>query len=240
MSLAHVKNWAEFQHYKDRSPPWIKLHRAILDDFKFSSLPLASKALAPLIWLLAAETQDGSFEADADYLAFRLRWRVQDVTVGLSALFEKGFLIPASGVLAPCKQVATPETEGETEREKDFAQQAAQFEVFWKAYPNKKGRTQAEKFWKRDKLTPLLPTLLADVAARKRSDPDWLRGAIPYGSTYLNQSRWRDELAADALPASSPASNPGGVSPRLSPEEEARRKVEALAEMRRQYPEMNL
>ena len=28
-----IKNWAQFQHFKDRSPPWIKLHREFLDDY---------------------------------------------------------------------------------------------------------------------------------------------------------------------------------------------------------------
>ena len=26
------KNWSQFQHYKGRRPPWIKLHRALLDE----------------------------------------------------------------------------------------------------------------------------------------------------------------------------------------------------------------
>ena len=59
--LLITKNWAEFQHYKDRSPPWIKLHKELLDDRQYQSLPLASRALAPMLWLLASETKDGSF-----------------------------------------------------------------------------------------------------------------------------------------------------------------------------------
>lgn len=117
MATGKVKNWSAFQHYKDRSPPWIKLHRELLDDFAFTSLPLASKALAPLLWLLAAETQDGSVSLDAEWLAWRLRIAVSDVEAGLSPLIEKGFLIPDSKALAKRKQVAIPETEGETERE---------------------------------------------------------------------------------------------------------------------------
>ena len=117
MATGKVKNWAAFQHYKDRSPPWIKLHRELLDDFAFTSLPLASKALAPLLWLLAAETQDGSVSLDAEWLAWRLRIAVSDVEAGLSPLIEKGFLIPDSKALAKRKHVAIPEGEGETERE---------------------------------------------------------------------------------------------------------------------------
>jgi hypothetical protein len=57
------KNWKSFQHYKDRAPPWIKLHKTLLDDFKFSRLPLASRALAPCIWLLASEYEGGEINA---------------------------------------------------------------------------------------------------------------------------------------------------------------------------------
>ena len=46
------KNWHSFQHYKDRDPTWIKLHKKLLDDYEFQSLPLASRALAPMLWLL--------------------------------------------------------------------------------------------------------------------------------------------------------------------------------------------
>jgi hypothetical protein len=37
------KKWNEFQHYRDRDPTWIKLHKRLLDDCEFQSMPLASK-----------------------------------------------------------------------------------------------------------------------------------------------------------------------------------------------------
>lgn len=51
------KNWKDLQHYRDRKPAWIKLHGAIPDDFEYFRLPVASQALAPLLWLLAHETR---------------------------------------------------------------------------------------------------------------------------------------------------------------------------------------
>ena len=129
MQQGHIKNWAEFQHYKDRSPPWIKLHRALLDDFQFTSLPLASKALAPLLWLLAAESKDGAVSIEAEWLAWRLRIDVSDVAAGLSPLIERGFVIVASKSLAKRKQVAPEscsegEGEGETEGEASASKRA--------------------------------------------------------------------------------------------------------------------
>lgn len=110
-----VKNWRVFQHYKDRSPPWIKLQKSLLDDFDFQMLPIASKALAPMLWLLASEHEDGSIDADPRRIAFRLRWPEADIIAGLKPLIDGGFLFVASGALAPCLQDATPETETETE-----------------------------------------------------------------------------------------------------------------------------
>jgi hypothetical protein len=66
-----IKNWANFQHFKDRRPPWIKLYRDILDDIEWHQLdPLASKVLV-MCWLIASEN-DGVLP-DLKVLAFRLR-----------------------------------------------------------------------------------------------------------------------------------------------------------------------
>lgn len=58
MDYIQVKNWEDFQHYKDRTPPWIKLYNHLLDDFEFSCLPDASKAHLLSIWLLASRTNN--------------------------------------------------------------------------------------------------------------------------------------------------------------------------------------
>jgi hypothetical protein len=113
--ILRPKNWSKCQHYKDRNPPWIKLHRDLLNDRDFMCLPIASKAIAPLLWLLASESKTGEFNANVIELAFRLRMTEKEVNDGLNPLISKGFFVDASGVLAECLQVAIPETE--TERE---------------------------------------------------------------------------------------------------------------------------
>ena len=111
------KNWDQFQHYKDRCPPWIKLHREILNDRAFMMLPIESKALAPMLWLLASESKDGSFDGSIEELAFRLRLTNEQVAKGLKPLIDNSFFVDDSEMLAECLQVATPETERETEKE---------------------------------------------------------------------------------------------------------------------------
>lgn len=135
---AQVSKWGEFQHYKNRVPPWIKLHRSWLDDFDFQCLPLASKALAPCIWLLASESTEGVVRVDIAYLAFRLRMPEHEVKDGLKPLIERNFLEPLEGdansLLAACLQDACPETEGETEAEGESLGQTGQV-------PNLVGKT---------------------------------------------------------------------------------------------------
>src|SRR6266478_6294957 len=113
-----VKNWSKFQHYKHRRPPWIKLHHELLDDCDFQGLPVASKALAPMLWLLASENTDGTIRMESKHLAFRLRMTDSELTDALNPLIQAGFFEDASAALATCLQRATPETETETETEK--------------------------------------------------------------------------------------------------------------------------
>ena len=117
--LMRPKSWGDFQHYKDRFPPWIKLHRSLLTDREFMCLPIASKALAPLLWLLASESKDGSFDGSLDELQFRLHISRKDYEDGIKPLIDKGFFIVDSEVLADCLQVATPERETEIETKRE-------------------------------------------------------------------------------------------------------------------------
>jgi hypothetical protein len=49
-----IKGFEKHQHYKNRNPPWIKLHRSTLSDYAFGCLQDASKAHLMLLWLLAS------------------------------------------------------------------------------------------------------------------------------------------------------------------------------------------
>ena len=76
----------------------------------------------------------------------------------------------------------------------------ADFDVFWESYPMKKGKTKAEEHWHRIK--PDLSEVMASLEmqkkerlwleSQKRFVPEW-----PYGSTWVNQQRWRDGYDPD-------------------------------------------
>jgi len=112
-----VPNWREFQHYKNRRPPWIKLHRTLLDNYEYHQLPLASRALAPCLWLIASDDENGVIECASEALAFRLRVTEEDLLQALKHLVDRGFFVDASNSLAKRSQLAMPEREGEGEGE---------------------------------------------------------------------------------------------------------------------------
>ncbi len=62
-----IREWGEFQHYKDRDPPWIKLHRKLLTSRTWVGSDDASRVLAIALMLLAAGT-DNKIPADPAYL----------------------------------------------------------------------------------------------------------------------------------------------------------------------------
>ena len=80
------------------------------------------------------------------------------------------------------------------------------FADFWAAYPNKKGKAEAEKRWKADRLDEMADTIIQHIHLMMAEDDGWQRGYAPMGSTYLNQKRWTDvpqaaPLAARAQPS---------------------------------------
>lgn len=88
--ILRVKNWREFQHYKGRRPPWIKLHHGLLDNRAFLQLPIASRALAPMLWLIASE-RDGEIPDAISEITFRLRMSEQDARDALAPLLAGEF-----------------------------------------------------------------------------------------------------------------------------------------------------
>ena len=71
------------------------------------------------------------------------------------------------------------------------------FEVFWKAYPKRKSKGDAEKvFAKVNPDDKLLSTMVATIERAKKSE-DWQKDGgkfIPYPATWLNAKGWEDEF----------------------------------------------
>ena len=110
-----IKNWSQFQHFKDRRPPWIKLYRDILDDIEWHSLDPQSSKVLVMCWLIASENEGRL--PDMKTLAFRLRMSEKNTSesiIKLSHWLEQDDI----GVISERYQDDLPETERETEKEK--------------------------------------------------------------------------------------------------------------------------
>ena len=198
-----VKNLEKYQHYKDRCPPWIKLHRDILRDYEFSCLQDASKLHLIMIWVLASQT-DNRVPNDAQWIQQQIGAKSR---VDLKSLIEHGFLIveqDASKVLAECEHVAIAETEKEAEIETETepplppAGDLYDFEAFWDAYPKgrKVGKHAALKAWRKIKPSQSLMNHIV-IAITEQASNGHFKGSrgedfIPLPATWLNQGRWKD------------------------------------------------
>lgn len=127
MQFFRVKNWGNLQHYRNRTPPWIKLYNDLLEDYEFACLQDASKLHLIMIWLLASRNNNR--------LPYDERWIRRkigvDQEVNLDELMAHGFIELEFSNDAACDEVlqdaSTPpatgkrdddlEGEGEGERE---------------------------------------------------------------------------------------------------------------------------
>ena len=110
-----VKKWAQFQHYKDRNPPWIKLHFSLLASKDWVTLDDASRVLA-IVCMLIASRNGGQIDGSEAGLAYLRRVAYLNKKPDLTTLIQCGFLESASN---PEQKIpnARPETETETYKE---------------------------------------------------------------------------------------------------------------------------
>jgi len=120
-----IKNWSKFQHFKDRRPPWIKLHKELLDQRDINAISDRSFRVLINLWLIASEDPElnGNLPTIED-IAWRTRMSEEDIT---KAIQELGGFVDHSDItlISERYQVGPPEerrgeaeTETETKKEK--------------------------------------------------------------------------------------------------------------------------
>jgi hypothetical protein len=198
-----VKNFEQFQHYKDRAPPWIKLYNALLDDYRFACLQDASKLHLILIWLLASRS-DNKLPYDSAWVGQRIS---ANSPVDLDALVEAGFILidqPLQGLAQDASTMLAKRLPRERERgrdreRKEYPSSDDGFDAFWQAYPRKTAKGSARGAFRKALTKSTLPSILA---ALERQKPQWSDPKfIPHPATWLNAERWLDE-AANLVPIS--------------------------------------
>lgn len=119
--FVRIREWSRFQHYKDRNPPWIKLHRELLSSRTWVELSDASRVLAIASMLLAAAT-DNKIPLSAGYIR-RVAYLNQEpdftqllITQFVEIIDDNGKVLADASKVYQMRQNAVPETETETEK----------------------------------------------------------------------------------------------------------------------------
>lgn len=154
-------------------------------------------------------------EMPESYLKFELFQCIERQSAAFPDTFAKAF-----GSLREAFEKSMPNQEQEQEQEQDkqplsdsdrttaagAAKKTAEdnraaedrFNAFWSAYPRKTAKQRALAVWKRKKCwNGEFDAILAGLTAHKESD-QWQRDDgryIPHPATFLEQERWRDEIA---------------------------------------------
>ena len=121
-----IKDWGKFQHFKDRTPPWVKLYRDLLDDPDWHELDGDTAKYLVMLWLIASEDENkkGGLP-DSRKLAFRLRTTEAKINHALTKLSH--WLIRDDIVtISERYRGDAPETETETETETDICSPSAE------------------------------------------------------------------------------------------------------------------
>lgn len=193
-----IKNWTEFQHFKDRTPPWIKLYRYLLDDPEWHALSGDDAKRLIMIWLVASEDKkmEGNLPSIKN-LAFRLRVTEKEMNQTLNRL--SGWMIQDDTMMtSECYQVVIPETE-ERQRQSRDRVETDSFDLFWSLYPKKTGKDAARKAWKTKK--PPIDEVIKALEWQVHSDK-WTKNSgqfIENPATYINSGNWQDEQKVEEL-----------------------------------------
>lgn len=108
-----IKNWAKFQHFRNRSSPWIKLYRDLLDDPDWHQLDARLAKTLINLWL-SAFGQSGELPA-LDKLAFKLRISEKELDQSLTKL-NNWLKLDDAELISNSHQIVAAEREGEERR----------------------------------------------------------------------------------------------------------------------------
>lgn len=115
-----VKDWHNYQHYRDGSPKWIKLHNSLLDNSDFFKMSITARAALPIIWLVASKTTDGFVTNDINDLAHYCRMPVEEMKQAVIELKQKDFLRSRKTLeKVYTNSMLEGEREGELEKERE-------------------------------------------------------------------------------------------------------------------------
>ena len=115
-----IKEWSSFQSYKDRNPPWIRLHKKLIDNYDFQRMSVEARALLPMLWLMASEDKDpvsGMLRFSHEEIAFRLRQETKTIAKTINEIIDSGFIEKTDSYIEVTDSLQIYHSETETEAE---------------------------------------------------------------------------------------------------------------------------
>lgn len=112
-----IINWSEYQHYRDRCPPWVRLHWSLLTSTVWVGASNCERVLAVVCMLLASrdKAKNGEFDGDPAYVR---RVAYLDKNPDFSPLIRAGFIV----ALADASKTEQPQADATTETETEQRQ----------------------------------------------------------------------------------------------------------------------
>lgn len=200
-----IKNWQQFQHYKNRNPPWIKLSTGLFQDYDFACLQDASKLLQIFLWTLASRYRDGIIRADFNFI--RHQSGITNLKEEhLKELIDQGLII-ASNLLAESLQDACIEKRQRRDREdkkeikettKEKKEKHEKFEEWWLQYPKlrRSYKPDALRAWG-EATKKVSASILLEALIRYCESGEVKRGYMPYPAKWLRNERWNEDFTDD-------------------------------------------
>jgi hypothetical protein len=93
--MIRIINWSSYQSYKDRKPPWVRLHKTLLDNYEFQTMSADARAILPMLWLIASEDEDpksGLIRSEVEKICFRLRIEIPVMVAALAEMQNRDFI----------------------------------------------------------------------------------------------------------------------------------------------------
>jgi hypothetical protein len=92
VSYLRISKWEQYQHYKNRHPPWIKFYTELLEPTnKINTLPVTTRYLFDRLLLLAANYAN-LIPNDSEWIASVLRMEREACANGIDELLKGRWL----------------------------------------------------------------------------------------------------------------------------------------------------
>lgn len=204
-----IIGWEKYQGRKSRGHnPWVKLYKSILSSVSFSKLSDKHKWQSILL-LCLADDGTGFIEYSDEEIAYKLRVKEFDPKPFLGTWLQdvdtSGTPVATSGIPEVDQRHARSSTSTSTsvvDQEEmvgpNWQTVQGWFKGFWKVYPKKQSKKDAEKAFKAipGLNEALLEKIVAAVKAASLSE-QWAKDRgmfIPLPATYIRGQKWEDEL----------------------------------------------